>query len=105
MTPAEDRTPAELVGKRVAFREGEDHAGCWHARNGVRRGVVLRPAQTLAQKAEMIRGEGGDLPEGWFENYQDVPRVWVKTDPVEGYTRGCEVAVDVACLLVLEPGE
>jgi hypothetical protein len=105
MIPADDRTPQELVGKRVAFKSGEEHAGCWHCRAGLAGGVVLRPAQTLAQKAEWIRGEGGEVPGDWVSEYEDVPKVWVRADPVEGLRHGCEVAVEVACLLIEgEPG-
>jgi hypothetical protein len=96
--------PAQLVGKRVRFADGDDHIDCWHSQVGLRRGVVLRPAQTLAQKAEMIAAEG-ELPESWFEDHDDVPRVWVKADPCESMPRGCEVAVELGCLLVLEPSE
>src|SRR5262245_7107685 len=76
MTPADDCTPQQLVGKRVAFKDDVDHAGCWHFRVGLCRGVVLKPAQTLTQKAEMMRGEGGEVPEDWLDAYEDVPRVW-----------------------------
>ena len=44
------------------------------------------------------------LPVNWDE-YEDVPRVWVKTDPSETFPRGCEAAVECACLVVLDPGE
>lgn len=91
-------TPQELVGKRVRFRTEEDHADCWHCKVGLVGGVVKRPAQTLAEKAEMIRGEGGAVPADWSEEYEEVPRVWVKADPVEGFPNGCEVAVEVECV-------
>jgi hypothetical protein len=103
MTPADDLAPEQLVGKRVAFRQGEEHAGCWHAQVGLRRGVVRKVAQSLAQKAEMVAAEEG-VPEGW-DDYEDVPRVWVKADPCEAFPRGCEAAAEPACLLVLKPGE
>jgi len=93
-------TPQEMVGKRVVFKDDADHAECWHCKAGLRGGVVKRPAQTLAQKAEMIRGEGGEVPEGWMDDYEDVPKVWVRADPVEGFPRGCEVAVELDCLTV-----
>src|SRR5438552_15705044 len=103
MTQSEAIHPEQLDGKRVAFREDEEHAGCWHQRVGRRRGVVVRTAQSLGQKAELVAAEGG-LPEDW-EEYEDVPRVWVKADPCEAFPRGCEAAVEGACLLVLDAGE
>ena len=103
MTPAEAFTPEQLVGKRVAFREDEEHAGCWHQRVGLRRGVVVRAAQSLGQKAGLVAAEGG-LPEDWDES-EDVPRVWVKANPCDAFPRGCEAAVERACLLVLDAGE
>ena len=103
MTPAEEFAPEQLVGKRVAFREDEEHAACWHRRVGLRRGVVVRVAQSLGQKAELVAAEGG-LPEDW-EDYEDVPRVWVKADPCDAFPRGCEAAVERECLSVLALGE
>lgn len=90
-----------LVGKRVIFKDGEDHADCWHCRVGLVAGVVRRPAKSLAEKADMVREDGGDVPEGWQDDYEDVPRVWVKADPCEGFPSGCEAVVDVACLNVV----
>ena len=103
MTPAEEFAPEQLVGKRVAFRDDEEHAECWHLRVGLRRGLVVRVAQTLGQKSELVAAEG-PLPENW-EDYEDVPRVWVKGDPCDAFPRGCEAAVERECLLVLDAGE
>src|SRR5262245_17096784 len=105
MIPADTLPIDQLKGKRVAFRDDEEHAACWHFQVGLRRGVVLRPAQTLAQKAEMVRGEGGELPDDWMAEEEEVPRVWVKADPSDSFPRGCEAAVEPGCLFVLEPGE
>jgi hypothetical protein len=93
-------TPQEMVGKRVVFKGGEEHADCWHSKAGLRGGVVKRVARTLSQKAEMIREEGGEVPEGWMDDYEDVPKVWVRADPAEGLPNGCEAAVEVDCLTV-----
>jgi len=103
MTPAEQFAPEQLIGKRVAFCDDEEHAQCWHHQVGLRRGVVVRAAQSLAKKAELVAAEGG-LPDDW-EDYEDVPRVWVKSDPCDKFPRGCEAAVERACLLVLGPDE
>ena len=103
MTPAEEFAPEQLVGKRVAFREDEEHGGCWHRQVGLRRGVVVRAAQLLGQKAELVAAEGG-LPKDW-DDYEDIPRVWVKADPCDAFPRGCEAAVERACLSVLAPNE
>jgi hypothetical protein len=100
MTPPDDVDPATLAGKRVTFKCGEDHAECWHCRMGLVGGVVRRPARTLAQKAEWVREEGGEVPEDWQDEYEDVPRVWVKADSCERFPSGCEAVVDVACLIV-----
>jgi hypothetical protein len=102
MMPAEDLTPEQLVGRRVAFASGLDHDGCWHTWAGLERGTVVRIAQTLAQKAEMVGAEA-ELPEDW-EDYEEVPRVWVKADPCASFRRGCEAAVETGCLRVLGPG-
>jgi hypothetical protein len=104
MTPAEQFEAALLVGKRVAFKRGEDHEGCWHRRVGLVRGVVVKLGQSLAQKAELV-GANEELPEGWFTEYEDVPRLWVKAEPCASFPRGCEAAVEQECLLVLDPGE
>jgi hypothetical protein len=99
MTPADAIPPAQLVGKRVTFKEDADHADCWHARAGLRSGVVKRVAQSLAQKAEMIAGEGSEVPDDWADEYEDVPRVWVKADACANFPSGCEAAVEPCCLL------
>ncbi len=104
MRPAEELAAEELVGKRVAFREDEDHAECWHRRMGLRRGTVLKRAPTLAQKAELL-GEEGTLPEELVAAEADVVRLWVKADPCTAFPRGCETAAERECLLVLEPGD
>jgi len=104
MRPAEDFAPSELVGKRVAFRDDAGHAACWHQQMGLRRGVVARPARTLAQKAEMVQAEGTPMPQEWAE-FEEVPRVWVKTEPCPALPRGCETAVELTCLLVLETSD
>jgi hypothetical protein len=103
MRPADEFEPGQLVGRRVAFREGDEHSDCWHSQVGLRRGVVARVAQTLTQKAEMIAAEGA-VPDDWSD-YEDVPRVWVKAEPCASFQRGCEAAVECGCLLVLEAGE
>ena len=104
MTPAEDFDSRQLVGKHVAFKEDEEHAGCWHRRFGLRRGVVAKLGQSLAQKAELV-GDNEELPEGWFTDYEDVPRLWVKAEACPSFPRGCEAAVEQECLLVLGPDE
>jgi hypothetical protein len=102
MTPADDLPLQELVGKRVAFKDDADHSTCWHYRVGLCRGTVLKPAESLAQKAEMLRSEGGEVQDDFLEQYEDVPRVWVKADPCESFPRGCETAIEPGCLLLLE---
>lgn len=104
MTPAEDFESRQLVGKRIAFKEGEEHADCWHSRVGLRRGVVAKLGQSLAQKAELV-GNNEELPPGWFTDYEDVARLWVKAEGCASFPRGCEAAVEQECLLVLDPGE
>jgi hypothetical protein len=104
MRPADDLSPGQLVGKRVAFKEGEDHERCWHTRNGVKTGVVLRLCPTLAQKAELLGPEGFPHPEA-LPDEDEEPRLWVRADPCASYPHGCEVGVDKECLLVAEgPG-
>lgn len=104
MRPAEELAPEALVGKRVAFREDAEHADCWHRRMGLRRGTVLKPAPTLAQKAEMLGAED-ELPEELVAAEADVVRLWVKIDPCAAFPRGCEMAAERECLLVVEPGD
>jgi len=102
MTPAEDFEPQQLVGKRVAFKGGEEHVGCWHSQVGLQRGVVIKLGQSLAQKAELV-GTSAELPEDLFSDGEDVPRLWVKAEPCASFPRGCEAAVEQECLLVLGP--
>lgn len=104
MTPAEGFEPGQLVGKRVAFKADADHEACWHHQVGLVRGAVVKVGQSLAQKAELV-GTGEELPEGWFTDYEDVPRLWVRADPCDSFPRGCEAAVEQTCLLVLDPDE
>jgi hypothetical protein len=94
-------TPAQLVGKHIAFKNDDGHADCWHHRNGVQTGKVLRVGQSLAQKAELLGAENLTLPEV-SEEEQAAPRVWVKVDPCASYPRGCEIAVEVDCLTPLD---
>lgn len=92
--------PATLVGKRVTFCDGEGHADCWHTRNGLKSGLVLRVGQSLAQKAALLGAEGIELPDIRAEEVE-APRVWVKVDPCPAYPRGCEVAAEVDCLQLI----
>ena len=87
-----------LVGKRVAFKTDAEHGDCWHTRNGLVSGVVLRVGQSLAQKAALLGAEGIEMPE---MSVEEVPRVWIKVDGCPSYPRGCEVAAEVDCLVVI----
>jgi hypothetical protein len=98
MRSADELAPGELIGKRVVFKEGEEHTGCWHAQVGLRSGVVLRPAQSLAQKAQLLGAEGLELPPELTAD--EAVRVWVKADPCESFAQGCETAVETNCLLL-----
>jgi hypothetical protein len=100
MELADDWALEQLVGKRVAFKSGDEHSACWHQRVGLRSGVVLRLGQTLAQKAELFEAEGLHAPEGLPNEEAEVVRLWVKVDPCVNFPRGCEVAVEKECLLV-----
>ena len=102
MKPADEFAPEQLLRKRVAFRTDEDHAACWHFKVGLKTGVVVKLGQSLAQKAELLGAEGEIPPELLTAEY-DVPRVWVRVDPGGLFPRGCEAAVEPACLLVLDP--
>jgi len=102
MTPADDLAPEQLLGKRVAFKADDDHRGCWHRQVGLQTGVVVKLGQTLAQKAELLAAEGLAPPE-LFSVEEDVPRVWVRADPCPSFPRGCETAVEKACLCLIEP--
>ncbi len=103
MQPAESFLPEELKGRRVAFKCDEDHATCWHMRSRLEKGVVLKRAQTLAEKMEML-GPEDEIPEHLLEE-EEVPKVWVKADPTDLFPGGCEAVVDVDCLMVLEEGD
>ncbi len=101
MQPADDFTPPEPVGKRVAFKQDAEHSGCWHFQVGLKTGVVLKIGQTLAQKAELM-GPESPIPPELLEGSDDEPRLWVKVDPSPLFPRGCEAAVEKACLQVLD---
>jgi hypothetical protein len=102
MVPAEGFTPQQLVGKRVAFKDDADHAACWHGQVGLKSGVVVKIGQTMAQKAQSMGAEI-ELPKELLAQGEESPRVWVKVDANSLFPRGCEAAVEMACLLVLEP--
>ncbi len=95
--PEENFQPAQLVGKRVAFRDDDAHAGCWHFRVGLKAGVVIKVGPTLAQKAEMIGAEQ-EVPEELRAQDLDVIRIWVRADPCALFPRGCEAAVEPECV-------
>ena len=97
MQPASAFAPEQLVGKRIAFQDDLDHHSCWHHQVGLKTGVVRKLGQSLAQKAELI----GGLPADLVADEAEVVRVWIKADPCPAFPRGCEAAVDIACLLVL----
>jgi hypothetical protein len=99
MRPADELSPEQLVGKRVAFRDDADHADCWHQQVGLRTGVVLRRVHTMAQKAELL-GPDLEIPPELLED--EVPRLWVKADPCAALPRGCETAVEAGCLLIAD---
>jgi hypothetical protein len=98
MQPADDLTPEQLLGKRVAFKDDTEHADCWHLRVGLRTGTVVKLGQTVAQKAELT---GADLPEELLAAEAGVVRLWVRADPCPAFPRGCETAVEKECLVVL----
>jgi hypothetical protein len=102
MKPAEEFSPRQLVGKKVVFKQDEEHAGCWHARVGLKTGVVTKLGQSLAQKAELLGSEGVALPDALTDE-AEVPRLWVHADPVPLFPQGCDAAVEQDCLLVPEP--
>jgi hypothetical protein len=99
MTPADDFTPEQLLGKRVAFKEGEEHADCWHHRVGLKTGTVLKLGHTLAQKVELV-DPGSPIPEELLSAETEAVRLWVRADPCSAFPRGCELAVEQECLLV-----
>src|SRR6516165_5890805 len=100
MRPADHLSTDQLVKRRVSFKEGQDHAGCWHQKIGLKTGLVLRVVPSLAQKAELLATEGIVPPEGVTPDIE-VPRLWVKADPCSSFPRGCEVAVEKKCLLLI----
>jgi hypothetical protein len=102
MIPADDLNPAQLLGKRVAFKADDEHRDCWHSQVGLKTGVVVKLGQTLAQKAELLAAEGLVPPE-LFSAEDDVPRLWVRADSCPSFPRGCETAVAKECLFLIEP--
>jgi hypothetical protein len=98
LRPADDWTPEQLLGKRVAFKDGAEHADCWHERVGLRTGVVVKLGQTVAQKADLA---AADLPEELLAAEAGVVRLWVRADPCPAFPRGCEMAAEKECLLVV----
>jgi hypothetical protein len=101
MEPADNLPAAQLVGKRIAFKEDEDHRTCWHRTVGLKTGEVLRVALSLAEKARIME-EGGIPAPQLREMEEEEPRLWIKADPCPSHPRGCEVAVDKECLLLLD---
>ena len=102
MIPADDLSPEQLLGQKVAFKAGDEHRGCWHSQVGLGTGVVVKLGQTLAQKAELLAAEGLTPPD-LFSDADDVPRLWVRADPCPSFPRGCETAVEKTCLLLIQP--
>ena len=91
--PADNVTSAQLIGRRVAFKTDSAHADCWHFQVALATGTVLRLAQSLAEKAELLGTERIAIPE-WLADIEEVARLWIKADPCPAFPRGCEVAVD-----------
>jgi hypothetical protein len=102
MTHADDFAPDQLIGKRVTFKSGDEHASCWHTQVGLKTGVVVKVGQSLAQKAELL-GPDAEIPEELLAPEADVPRLWVKVEPGGLFPRGCEAAIEKDCLLLLDP--
>jgi hypothetical protein len=100
MEPYDIEFLAQLVGRKVAFKTDSEHSGCWHFQVSLASGTILRVAQSLAQKAELLGTEGVELPE-WLADLEEVPRIWIKADPCPAFPRGCEVAVEKDCLTLL----
>jgi hypothetical protein len=86
-------------GRRIHFQKGPDHESCWHTKTGMESGVVLRPAPTMAQKADLLAADGILIPD-LTDLAAEFPRLWVKVDPCPRFPRGCETAVDVECVIV-----
>jgi hypothetical protein len=103
MTPADDLPPEQLIGKRIAFKDDEDHTGCWHQRVGLRTGTVLKLGQTVAQKVELV-DPGSPVPEELLGEETEGVRLWVRADPCPAFPRGCEMAAEKECLLLVDAG-
>jgi hypothetical protein len=101
MKQSDNPSGTDLVGKRIAFKEGDDHRTCWHQTVGIKTGKVLRIALSLEEKARIME-EGGIPVPHLREMEEEEPRIWVKADPCPSHPRGCEVAIDKDCLIVLE---
>jgi hypothetical protein len=101
MRPVDGIPPEQLIGKRVAFKEGGEHTACWHHQVGLRTAKVLRRGQSLARKAELLASEGIEMPEALPEGC-DVIRLWVFADACPAFPQGCETAVEQDCLLLLD---
>ncbi len=101
MRPAEEFAPEQLIGKRVGFRDDEEHAGCWHRRVGLKAGTVVKLGQTLAQKVELV-DPGSPIPEELLTEEAEEVRLWIRADPCPAFPRGCEMAAPRECLVVLE---
>jgi hypothetical protein len=101
MKSAAEYEPQQLIGRKVVFKRDDEHADCWHQRVGLQTGVVVKLGQSLAKKAEML-GVNELLPEELVPEEADVPRVWVRADPCGSFPRGCEMSVEMGCLLVVE---
>jgi hypothetical protein len=101
MIPAESIPLEQLMGKKVAFRDDDEHQGCWHHQVGLKTGVVVKLGQSLAQKAELL-GDAAEIPPELLAAEDEVSRVWVHADGCKLFPRGCETAVERECLLVLD---
>jgi hypothetical protein len=99
--PENELTPKQFLGKRIAFKEDPEHHACWHCQVGLKTGVVLRLGQSLAQKAELI-GSTELLDPELLSAECEAVRLWVKADPCSAFPRGCEAAVEVDCLQVVD---
>jgi hypothetical protein len=97
MSPANEFTPKQLLGKRIVFKDDPEHHSCWHYQVGLKTGVVLRLGQSLAQKAELMGSTELFSPELLSAESETV-RLWIKADPCSAFPRGCEAAVDADCL-------
>lgn len=104
MRSADDFPTEHLIGKPVTFKDDAEHVDCWHHKVGLKTGVVLRAVPSLAQKADLMAAEGLVPPE-LVAAEPEVPRLWVKADPCPKFPRGCELALEKDCLLILTSGE